>query len=756
MTDERAPVSATIIWRDDPRLGNALRSVRPYVKEIVVVCTGEESPPRPERDLTDLCTYAVGCNDAEGRIADFSAARNAALRCATQPWVMWLDSDDIVVGLDTLLSDLRQLRPGQRVLCPYWYAIDDDGNPTVVQWRERIVPNDGTYHWIHPVHETLVRVDGGKPADVLWPHIIWKHQRKHEPVPTDDRNLRILSAHSSPGDPWWELNMAHELYRHGRYVEAAAHYEAYVDKSEWSEERAFAMCKLSDVHIALGLSSGSYERAAHWARAADATHPSFATAYAIGKVMYLRVMHGGDEGLLQQCDEQLATACALEDTWTPLATEPRDREHALEMLRQVREVLRDWRGALEVTRQALKRKPGDAQLLMAESRYHAAILLDRAHRAAEAMLDAPKTSVRPTGLDIVFACGTAPRPWDPAIHAQYGAGGSETAAIHMAKRLAARGHRVRVYGNPGRPGVYDGVMYLPWEPGKPPTSDVSVVWRFAPLLEWGSAKARLLWVHDIHPINWHHRYAPQADRVMGLSKWHCARLVKDMRLAPSHVYRTRNGIDPALFRQPESRNTHRCIYSSSPDRGLPVLLDMWPEIRRSVPDATLDVYYAWDLWREAIAAKRDEMGRYLADNLERRCRMLTGVRLHGGVDQATLAREMCASGVWIYPTWWAETACISALEAKAAGLHIVTSRIAALEETAAGGWLVDGDWLSTEYQLEFHNACVGALCTEHNRSQQMDAARMTYDWNGVADEWEKLFDTVLAEAAVGTLPEFAA
>ena len=33
----------------------------------------------------------------------------------------------------------------------------------------------------------------------------------------------------------------------------------------------------------------------------------------------------------------------------------------------------------------------------------------------------------------------------------------------------------------------------------------------------------------------------------------------------------------------------------SPDRGLARLLNIWDNVREAVPDATLDIYYAWDL-----------------------------------------------------------------------------------------------------------------------------------------------------------------
>ena len=87
-----------------------------------------------------------------------------------------------------------------------------------------------------------------------------------------------------------------------------------------------------------------------------------------------------------------------------------------------------------------------------------------------------------------------------------------------------------------------------------------------------------------------------------------------------------------------------------------------------------------------------------------------GVVAHGRVDQQTLAREMLSAGVWILPTWFCETSCISAMEAQAAGLRIVASKLAALEETVADrGELITEDWARrrSPHQVRYGRSCTG-------------------------------------------------
>ena len=54
--------------------------------------------------------------------------------------------------------------------------------------------------------------------------------------------------------------------------------------------------------------------------------------------------------------------------------------------------------------------------------------------------------------------------------------------------------------------------------------------------------------------------------------------------------------------------------------------------------------------------------------------------------------------IWFYPTRFSETSCITALEAQAAGCCVVTSKLAALEETASSWSLLEGSNKSPGYQ----------------------------------------------------------
>src|SRR6185312_335388 len=120
----KSPVSATLIVKDDRAVFDAIRSVSPYVSETIVGWT-------PNDVVTEAALLEAGATrvvEIPGPVHDWAAARNRTMEFASQPWVMWLDSDDTVEGIERLPEALALLEqhPLARLLCPYDYATDPE------------------------------------------------------------------------------------------------------------------------------------------------------------------------------------------------------------------------------------------------------------------------------------------------------------------------------------------------------------------------------------------------------------------------------------------------------------------------------------------------------------------------------------------------------------------------------------------------------------------------------------------------------
>jgi len=365
---------------------------------------------------------------------------------------------------------------------------------------------------------------------------------------------------------------------------------------------------------------------------------------------------------------------------------------------------------------------------------------------------------------ISFYAGAGWEPWSPRSINEGGLGGSETALVQVATRLAGEGYEVTVYSG-AEPGYYAGALYRPftaWDPTDAP--DLLVVSRLCHVFDNPiGAKASALWCHDhSYPGQLTEERAAKIGTIVTLSKWQRDRFSRLYPFAASKLAIIRNGITlkgpDGEIRFPDAgrgfdERSARVVYSSSADRGLDTLLELWPRIREQVPEAELHVYYGWQVF-DRVAVMNPALHAYKA-----RVMQLAelaggeggGVFMRGRVGQRELAAEMQDARVWAYPTAFLETSCIGAMEARAAGLAIVTSDLGALHETVGShgaliSWEANEDESynqSEPYRDAFVADVSGALRDERAWTELHRAARRgvpSLDWSSRTARWEALLN----------------
>jgi glycosyltransferase involved in cell wall biosynthesis len=369
------------------------------------------------------------------------------------------------------------------------------------------------------------------------------------------------------------------------------------------------------------------------------------------------------------------------------------------------------------------------------------------------LTDAFCKEVLPTEkLDIRFFAGDGVEIWTPDTVKKHGIGGSETMLMEQAKRLAALGHDVRVYNSCGSDEfIFDGVQYLQTNKFHDFKCDVLVVSRRADMLldQYNiDARLKLLWVHDVYAIRATNEALLKANKILALTNWHKANIMNVHDVHADHVLVTRNGIDLSRFNKQIPRNKFKVVNSSSPDRSWPILFDCWGRIKERVPQAELHLFYGFKNWE--VSAQHDKGQADLIVRLKQQIKDLAplGVVYHDRVSQEELANQFLSAGVWAHPTWFTETSCITAMEAQAAGLRIVTSSIAALNETVSTrGVLIDGDWTTEEYKSKFIDAVVSSMQNDDNsdRLKLQQYAKDNFGLDDLASDWNKMFHKLLED-----------
>lgn len=341
-------------------------------------------------------------------------------------------------------------------------------------------------------------------------------------------------------------------------------------------------------------------------------------------------------------------------------------------------------------------------------------------------------------------------------------GGSESAACYLARSLARLGHDVFLISGLSVPGVYDGVTCLSWTGVSPAHLASLRLYALVCLVVAGEGvRLRRMLEPQTRLILWNQLAANQPDvqalsdprerdaydGIAMVSQWQRETYLRAFGIDPARASVMRNAIAPAFANQfpdpapilPQKAWPPILAYTSTPYRGLSLLLDAFPRIGDRVPGARLQVFSSMTAHQVAPAQDQARYG-----PLYQRCREIQGVQYVGSVPQPELARAMRSVMMLAYPNTFAETSCIAAMEAMAAGCRVVTSDLGALPETTAGfARLIPVAQSGQAYLTQFVQQVVQVLdeCRERgNECEQFLRRQLTHvnsdaTWEVRAGQW---------------------
>jgi SAM-dependent methyltransferase len=210
---------------------------------------------------------------------------------------------------------------------------------------------------------------------------------------------------------------------------------------------------------------------------------------------------------------------------------------------------------------------------------------------------------------------------------------------------------------------------------------------------------------------------------------------------------TSNGVKADLVREvlkdPPARNLKRLIYASSPDRGLETLLKIFSRVREHVGDAELHIFYGFDNIDKYLKLKQKwaiERFKGLKKAVMAASKQ-PGVTWHGRVSQIQLYREIASSALWVYPTDFTETSCITCMEMQSLGAIPITSDLWALADNVRHGVRLHGNPVAdplvrARYVGEIVKLLSVPDLQNHFRRPMMDWALTNFNWERWVDQWE--------------------
>jgi glycosyltransferase involved in cell wall biosynthesis len=187
----------------------------------------------------------------------------------------------------------------------------------------------------------------------------------------------------------------------------------------------------------------------------------------------------------------------------------------------------------------------------------------------------------------------------------------------------------------------------------------------------------------------------------------------------------------------------KLIYTSTPWRGLDILLDAFELLQRD--DVELDIYSSTSIYGSAFAAANET---HFAPLFERAKRM-RHVNYQGYASHEQVLDAVAQAHIFAYPCTWEETSCLSAIEAALAGLSLVTTNLGALYETV-GPWAQmlphqTNRALLTQQFARSLNQAIDEFWTDAVQAKllaQHQYFKRFYTWEHRLPEWQSFFQQI--------------
>lgn len=709
-------VALCIICKNEEKnLPNLLASVEGCFDQIHIADTGStDGTVEYLKSRPDVTLHHFDWVD------DFSAARNFIFSKSTADYSMWLDCDDVLNGREAFIEWKKTLLDTANYwLAAYHYASDVNGRPVCSFARERVIKTNMGFEWSHFIHEGIAPTPKiGKVSVAYASSWSVKHVRTEEDIKVDrNRNLRIFEKNKG------KMNDRLEYYYGKELFEAQQALEAY---QQLTKSMDLAGLEFHDRVLCVqyacmaAMNCNQFDKAIELAHKGLRLAPQRAEFYVIIADSYLKLNRFDDAipyyVAASNCPNPTPDNATFQQ---PLFTDAKVYAHYPR--NQLARVM-FHKGKINEAKKYLE----EALLLGPDP--ETGILYSEILNV-EKQITIPKKGSVPVADEYVITCPhKSMYLWDEKIIKERGVGGSETAAIRMARELHKQtGKKVRIFMDRPDELEVDGVFYLPHN-------------RTREYFCSCEPKAHIAWRHNVKVTNaptylWCHDLGvPEIDnvgvydKVLALSEFHKSYLMHTFRVPEEKIQVTRNGIDLDRFKDVNlsMKSKNKIVYSSSPDRGLDSAIAVVKKARQmSGIDFELHAFYGLD--NMVKLGLHNEVARFkklINDN--------PWVKFHGNVKQDELIKHIESAWVWLYPTNFLETFCITALEMLACQVRPLVRAYGALPYTLKDlpATILDSDCVTDEQIEMWAQKLIVASAFE-----QPKVDMTPYTWESVAKEW---------------------
>ena len=270
-------------------------------------------------------------------------------------------------------------------------------------------------------------------------------------------------------------------------------------------------------------------------------------------------------------------------------------------------------------------------------------------------------------------------------------------------------------------------------------------------------KIRIFWAHDLAQDPESAKFRDRSfqeifHKFVFISNWQYSQyqLVHGIPYDEKSIV-LESGIEPAFgalnaedIHLEKDKDVIRLVYTSTPQRGLEILVPVFELLCQKHDNIHLDVFSSFKIygWDEA-----DKQFEPLYERIKNHPKMT----YHGFVPNETVKQHLMKSHIFAYPCIWTETSCRAMLEAMSAGLVCVHPNYGALPETSGSlNIMYQGDFADRNRHANIFagnlDAAINVVKTKNHRSMisfNKVYVDSRYNINRIKDQWEIMLKNLL-------------
>jgi UDP-glucose:(glucosyl)LPS alpha-1,2-glucosyltransferase len=268
-------------------------------------------------------------------------------------------------------------------------------------------------------------------------------------------------------------------------------------------------------------------------------------------------------------------------------------------------------------------------------------------------------------------------------------------------------------------------------------------------------KKTVLWLHDLagDPEAQHLKQKSSRDRFDGIvcvSDWQMQQYNSYLGLPYSESMVIHNAIEPVEIEDKEFGDQVRLIYHTTPHRGLEIVIPVYKTLYKKYGDKIhLDVYSSFNVYGWS---QRDEQYK----ELFKECEDHPGITYHGYRPREEVMEALKKAHIFAFPSIWAETSCLSAIEALSAKVAIVCPNFATLPETTRPfSYMYQFSEDKVQHGNRFGYVMTGLIDQYLDKSKHQDIKNTlnaqkkfidsVYSWDMRALQWTEYLKDIIAK-----------